>query len=489
MDKKGFTLIELLAVILILGIIALIAIPTVNNILDEAREGAFKQSINQIIKAIENDCMQRKIVGKEIITQYSFTSNGVIPQINVKGSIPKEGYATVDNDCKVTLNASDNHYYTYTSGNNNVVLKEKKEAKVYGLRYDGTTYTRLNDAVGMVSNAGVNDEAVQNDFDNAEIYSEMKEITDHLGNSFILIPKFYIKKVVNGNTREWYISKEKKDENYYLPACFVDEDTNPIHSYILFGKFPASLQYNNEEKIIFNSKRNYGGRSSCSMTQCREYALNNNTIDITGYQVADVHMLDAIKALFYIEFATLNSQSIMMGISSQPENSLYPNGLTDSVVASSGSVNNLTSTTSPMKYRGIENLWGYMWEYYDGVNVKNNTGEIYINKNAKLYTSDITEGYEKIGYTRGPSGGWIKNLGWDPNYPFAEFPIEVGGNDSTGYGDYYYANGDNAIQNYYATGSMANGTQAGLNLISFTFNPAREHNYINFSSRLAKTPF
>ena len=39
MKKKGFTLIELLAVILILGIIALIAIPTVNKILTEAREG------------------------------------------------------------------------------------------------------------------------------------------------------------------------------------------------------------------------------------------------------------------------------------------------------------------------------------------------------------------------------------------------------------------------------------------------------------------
>jgi prepilin-type N-terminal cleavage/methylation domain-containing protein len=33
--KKGFTLIELLAVILIFEIIALIAIPTVNNILKE----------------------------------------------------------------------------------------------------------------------------------------------------------------------------------------------------------------------------------------------------------------------------------------------------------------------------------------------------------------------------------------------------------------------------------------------------------------------
>ena len=46
--KKGFTLVELLGVIVILGLIAMIAIPTINSALNSSRDKAYDEQINTI---------------------------------------------------------------------------------------------------------------------------------------------------------------------------------------------------------------------------------------------------------------------------------------------------------------------------------------------------------------------------------------------------------------------------------------------------------
>jgi prepilin-type N-terminal cleavage/methylation domain-containing protein len=97
MKKNGFTLIELLAVILILGIIALIAIPTVNNIIQQSRLGAWETTGNNMTDSAEayyqmceirdgkeadgtNDC---NLTGLAALDEAALKS-----RLNIKGDIP-----------------------------------------------------------------------------------------------------------------------------------------------------------------------------------------------------------------------------------------------------------------------------------------------------------------------------------------------------------------------------------------------------------------
>ena len=108
--KKGFTLIELLAVILILGIIALIAIPTVNNILDESRRGAFKTTTQNVLKQAEETCMMENIKGIEATKTYTITDGNISPKLDLKGELPDNGTIILDGECQAKIAVNNNKY-------------------------------------------------------------------------------------------------------------------------------------------------------------------------------------------------------------------------------------------------------------------------------------------------------------------------------------------------------------------------------------------
>ena len=54
MNKKGFTLIELLAVIIILGILMIIAIPSVTKYISDSRKSAYVDTVRQVINGTRN---------------------------------------------------------------------------------------------------------------------------------------------------------------------------------------------------------------------------------------------------------------------------------------------------------------------------------------------------------------------------------------------------------------------------------------------------
>ena len=104
--KKGFTLIELLAVILILGIITLIAIPKISDVIKESKEKSYKLSKDNILKAIQDKCTVDKINNKEITRMYTIENNKITPKIDISGDIPFSGTIYVSDDCEVNMNMS-----------------------------------------------------------------------------------------------------------------------------------------------------------------------------------------------------------------------------------------------------------------------------------------------------------------------------------------------------------------------------------------------
>ena len=113
-------------------------------------------------------------------------------------------------------------------------------------------------------------------------------------------------------------------------------------------------------------------------------------------------------------------------------------------------------------YRGIENIFGNVFNWIDGLNIQNY--QAYICRNPKEYISDKFEvPYIKLGYVNcNEKDMYIKKLGFDEKNPDIALPIEIGGGagSSSGMCDFYYSSEGNRVAR--VGGNFYGGSAAGL---------------------------
>ena len=298
-----------------------------------------------------------------------------------------------------------------------------------------TAWERTDDNIGKIANATKDGTEVQNDFDNLYPWSDIisfnydsnsQSITAYYGddeftfapentniNVFTKIPRFWYKRYIDENDYEYIQIAD------YAAEGFLESKEFAIARYLYEGST--------------SSPRSCSGLAPLESTSGLSYQTGAKSL---GNDVClfDWRALGAIQLLYLVEYADNNSQETLgQGISSVSKSN---SGQLNSLGMKSGCLND--DAAHSVMYRGIEDIFGNVYQLVDGVNINN--GQVYVCTDSTKYEFEKYDGdYVQVGYVNNSSDGYISKLGYDENYPLLMLPIEcLGVSDTTGYTDYYY---------------------------------------------------
>jgi hypothetical protein len=146
-------------------------------------------------------------------------------------------------------------------------------------------------------------------------------------------------------------------------------------------------------------------------------------------------------------------------------------GSCDSLAGASGSADGSKDNTVSVSYRGLENLWGNVWEFVDGINIKNRADDDIERIEAQPYIADhgfdsdsFSEPYIQTGITLPLGSGYIKDFTCSDDEDWLLMPLAVGGSKNTYIPDYFYENwsGNTADKVVLIGGSWNTDSTAGL---------------------------
>ena len=322
--------------------------------------------------------------------------------------------------------------YTYdTVGSVTTVVSDFDDVPIF-------QWKRCNLADNMTVNAYYGDPTYIEDGSNGQVMVE--------------IPKFYYYAKKDGNTYH-YLVADKPLAEFRLHPAFIRDGVIKEHIYV--GAFEAT-GYDGTSYFgdgAFDNSLDYlasvaglqplsGNTTSFNIVQARTMAQNRGF----NWNLKDFLGWSAYQLMQTIEFASFNSQSFLSAgitsLASGTGNHSQNTGHTSTLGNSSGYVNfpvengatGQTTRNAP-SYRGIENPFGNIWEFVDGINIT----ELLVYIADHGFASDtFTDPYKPIGYV-GDTSGYMSEHMFSSLSDFGFLPISVvGGGSGSYFCDYYY---------------------------------------------------
>jgi len=143
MKKNGFTLVELLAVIIILGLLALLIVPKVNSIVKESKVKSYEVSINNLVKSLNSIAIDKKanlVSFNGCIIDFD-NDNNTCTDLDYSGELPDSGSVSVDSDGVVNGSVGFGNDRFFVDKNNvQIELLPAEYVRVNYIESTGTQY-------------------------------------------------------------------------------------------------------------------------------------------------------------------------------------------------------------------------------------------------------------------------------------------------------------------------------------------------------------
>ena len=254
----------------------------------------------------------------------------------------------------------------------------------------------------------------------------------------------------------------------FLHKLYKIEFAN-LNSQTVFGPGITSVRYTSiDTAVLAETAVNRFVTTTAIAANFNVGNVVNIGTSLGGNNVASMRVITAINALDASNSEIVfDGAAVNIAIGNIIVMVAQKTGQTINLQKPSGKLSGISGRTS-FKWRGIEDPFGNLYEWVDGVLINDNKG--YICNKPSLFASSLTADYKPLSYTNANTDGYPFEMGYDENYPEAQFPIAVGAGSSTGYADYYYQN--TGLRGALFGGDASDGAVAGLSCWSLYDSPS-----------------